>query len=152
MRAPLLRRIAEETGGRFYTPATAARLAEDITYMGRGVTVAQQKELWDMPIVLAALLGLLAAEWLLRRRWGSREEVGASRAPGPAGAARRCPGQLRAHRRRSGRRRGQRGGVPPVGRELADGARDRLKLPAEHVIYLGEDPTAIRAYLRPFDA
>jgi hypothetical protein len=70
MRAPLLRRIAEETGGRFYTPATAPRLAEDITYMGRGVTVAQQKELWDMPIVLVALLGLLAAEWLLRRRWG----------------------------------------------------------------------------------
>ncbi len=70
MRAPLLKRIAEETGGRFYTPDSVASLAEDITYLGRGVTVVQEKELWDMPIVLLLLVGLVGGEWLLRRRQG----------------------------------------------------------------------------------
>src|ERR1700722_11526074 len=38
MRAPLLKRIAEETGGRFFTPANAASLPDAISYSGRGVT------------------------------------------------------------------------------------------------------------------
>jgi hypothetical protein len=70
MRAALLKRIAEDTGGRFYTAATAASLADDITYLGRGVTVVQEKDLWDMPIVLLLLVGLVGGEWFLRRRVG----------------------------------------------------------------------------------
>ena len=70
MRPAFLRRVAEDTGGRFYTPATAATLPEDITYLGRGVTVVQEKDLWDMPAVLMLLVGLAGGEWLLRRRWG----------------------------------------------------------------------------------
>ncbi|HMB78858.1 MAG TPA: glutamine amidotransferase, partial [Vicinamibacterales bacterium] len=45
MRAPLLKRIAEDTGGRFFTPATAAALPEAISYSGRGVTVVEEREL-----------------------------------------------------------------------------------------------------------
>jgi len=70
MRATLLERIAEDTGGRFYTASTAGSLADDITYLGRGVTVVQEKDLWDMPIVLALLVGLVGGEWFLRRRVG----------------------------------------------------------------------------------
>jgi uncharacterized membrane protein len=70
MRPAYLRRVAEDTGGRFYTPATASTLPEDITYLGRGVTVVQEKDLWDMPAVLTLLIGLAGGEWLLRRRWG----------------------------------------------------------------------------------
>jgi uncharacterized membrane protein len=70
MRATFLRRVAEDTGGRFYTPATASSLPEDITYLGRGITVTQEKDLWDMPVVLVLLVGLAGGEWLLRRRWG----------------------------------------------------------------------------------
>ncbi len=70
MRPTLLRRIAEDTGGRFYTAADASSLADDITYLGRGMTVVQEKDLWDMPIVLALLMGLLGGEWFLRRRVG----------------------------------------------------------------------------------
>ncbi|HEX2167220.1 MAG TPA: glutamine amidotransferase, partial [Longimicrobiales bacterium] len=70
MRAPLLRRIAEETGGRFYTAANAAALAEDITYAGRGATVQEERDLWDMPAVFILLVTLLAGEWVLRRRKG----------------------------------------------------------------------------------
>jgi hypothetical protein len=70
MRAPLLRRIAEETEGRFFRASEAAGLAEAISYSGRGITVVEEKELWDMPIVLVALLGLMGAEWVFRRRKG----------------------------------------------------------------------------------
>jgi uncharacterized membrane protein len=67
MRGSLLRRIADDTGGRFFTPANVAALPEAVTYTGRGVTVVEERDLWDMPIVLFALLGLLAAEWGFRR-------------------------------------------------------------------------------------
>ena len=70
MRPAFLRRVAEDTGGRFYTPATASTLPEDITYLGRGVTVVQEKDLWDMPALLVLLVALAGGEWLLRRRWG----------------------------------------------------------------------------------
>ena len=70
MRQTFLARIAEDTGGRFYTPSTVSTLPEDITYLGRGVTVVQEKDLWDMPAVLLLLVGLVSCEWLLRRKWG----------------------------------------------------------------------------------
>lgn len=70
MRRPLLQRIADETGGRFYTPATMKTLPEDIAMTKRGVTVINQMDLWDMPIVLVLLVGLLSGEWAYRRRRG----------------------------------------------------------------------------------
>jgi uncharacterized membrane protein len=70
MRAPLLKRIAEDTGGRFFTPANAASLPEAINYSGRGVTVVEERELWDMPALFLALVGLIAAEWGYRRMRG----------------------------------------------------------------------------------
>jgi uncharacterized membrane protein len=69
-RPALLERIARETGGRYYTPETAEALARDIVYTNSGTTVIEQLELWDMPVMFVALLGLIAAEWLLRRRRG----------------------------------------------------------------------------------
>ena len=65
-----LRRIAAETGGRFYTAETAAGLAEDVRYAGRGVTSVEERELWNMPIILVALIGLVCAEWGYRRAVG----------------------------------------------------------------------------------
>ncbi|MCC7010845.1 MAG: hypothetical protein IT184_18680 [Acidobacteria bacterium] len=70
MRAPLLQRIAEDTEGRFFRAADAAALPEAISYSGKGITVVQERELWDMPIVLALLLGLMGGEWLYRRARG----------------------------------------------------------------------------------
>ena len=67
MRAQLLERVADETGGRFYRPADVGTLAEDIQYTGGGVTITEEHDLWDMPIVLLLLLGLLAGEWGFRR-------------------------------------------------------------------------------------
>jgi uncharacterized membrane protein len=70
MRAPLLRRIAEETEGRFFRADETGRLVEAITFSGKGITVVEEKELWDMPIVLMFLLGLMGGEWMFRRSRG----------------------------------------------------------------------------------
>ena len=70
MRAPLLRRISEETGGVYYTPQTVSSLADDVKYTGRGVTTVEERDLWDMPINFVLLIGLAGAEWFLRKRKG----------------------------------------------------------------------------------
>jgi hypothetical protein len=67
MRAPLLKRIAEETGGRFFRAADVASLPEAISYSGKGVTVVEERELWDMPALFLLLIGLVSAEWGYRR-------------------------------------------------------------------------------------
>jgi uncharacterized membrane protein len=69
MRAPLLRRIAEETGGRFYNNDVSS-LPEAISYSGRGVTVVEERDLWDMPAILLLLIAMTGAEWAYRRGRG----------------------------------------------------------------------------------
>ena len=69
MHAPLLKRIAQDTGGRFYTSDKMSSLADDLKYSGRGVTAVEERELWHMPILLMALVGIVCAEWGLRRMW-----------------------------------------------------------------------------------
>jgi uncharacterized membrane protein len=70
MHAQVLKRVSEETGGRFYTADNASGLAEDIKYGGRGVTTVEEHDLWHMPIVMIVLLGLMCAEWGFRRAAG----------------------------------------------------------------------------------
>jgi uncharacterized membrane protein len=70
MRRPLLSRIAEDTGGRLFTPATAASLPEAISYSGRGVTVVEERDIWDMPIILMLFIALVGGEWFYRRQRG----------------------------------------------------------------------------------
>ncbi|HEY7500746.1 MAG TPA: glutamine amidotransferase [Vicinamibacterales bacterium] len=70
MHAARLKRIAEETGGRFYTPETLGTLPEDLKYTGRGVTSVEERDLWHMPIVLFGLVALTCIEWAYRRAVG----------------------------------------------------------------------------------
>ena len=67
MRASLLERVADETGGRFYTPETVADLPDDIQYVGGGITVIEERDLWDMPVLLLLLVSLVLGEWGYRR-------------------------------------------------------------------------------------
>jgi uncharacterized membrane protein len=67
LRAGTLRRIAEETGGRYYAAAGIDTLADDLRYTGRGVTTVEEHDLWQMPIVLMLIVALLSAEWGYRR-------------------------------------------------------------------------------------
>ncbi|HEY9516292.1 MAG TPA: glutamine amidotransferase [Gemmatimonadaceae bacterium] len=70
LHASLLRRVAEETGGRYYTTGNAMGLANDLVYSEGGNTVVERLDLWDMPIVFGLLLALLTGEWWYRRARG----------------------------------------------------------------------------------
>jgi uncharacterized membrane protein len=70
MHAPVLRRIANDTGGRFFRADDTSKLVDAITYSGKGITVVEENELWDMPINLFLALGLMGAEWMFRRKRG----------------------------------------------------------------------------------
>ena len=66
----LLEKLSAETGGSYYKPADAQKLGKDINYSQAGITVRETRDLWDMPAIFLLFLGIRAAEWLLRRRWG----------------------------------------------------------------------------------
>lgn len=66
-RTSLLTRIADETGGQFYTPESVGTLPEDITISGAGVTLSEEHDLWDMPALFMLMLALMGAEWAYRR-------------------------------------------------------------------------------------
>jgi uncharacterized membrane protein len=66
----LLEKLAEQTGGRYYTPEDASKLANEISYSEAGITARETRDLWDMPAIFLLALGLRACEWLLRRKWG----------------------------------------------------------------------------------
>lgn len=70
LRVSLLRRIADETGGRYHTLSTLRSLPDDITLRGGGIAVTEELALWDMPLLLLLVLGLLGAEWGFRRLRG----------------------------------------------------------------------------------
>ncbi len=66
----LLQKLSDETGGRYWEQSELDRLPKEISYSEAGISVRDTKELWDMPVVFMALLGLMSADWLLRRKWG----------------------------------------------------------------------------------
>lgn len=66
-RRDLLDRIASETGGKTYDIDQIDALLDDLTYSASGATVREYRDLWDAPVFLLALIGLLGTEWALRR-------------------------------------------------------------------------------------
>jgi uncharacterized membrane protein len=70
LRKSFLERLSDETGGRFYSPEEAGRLADDISITGAGVTLTEERDLWDMPILFLLFVSLLAGEWIFRRKKG----------------------------------------------------------------------------------
>ncbi len=66
----LLEKLSDETGGRYWQQDEIGRLTKEISYSEAGISVRDTKELWDMPVVFLVLLGLMSADWLLRRKWG----------------------------------------------------------------------------------
>jgi len=69
MHGALLKRIAQDTGGRFYQAGSTSTLPDDLKYSGRGVTAVEERDLWHMPALLLALIGVICTEWGLRRYW-----------------------------------------------------------------------------------
>ena len=70
MRIDLLRRIASETSGAFYTVDQVERLPEALRHIERGTVMQEERDLWDLPLFFFLLVGLLSTEWFIRRRQG----------------------------------------------------------------------------------
>ena len=69
-RAALLRRIAEESGGGYYSPETLDDLPGDVPMAWTERTTRRELELWNSPWLLLGFVGLMSAEWALRRKQG----------------------------------------------------------------------------------
>jgi hypothetical protein len=64
----LLRRLADETGGRYYPAAVAEDLPRDIPDKVNIDVRPEETPLWDNPLLFLAIVSLLAAEWAVRKR------------------------------------------------------------------------------------
>jgi hypothetical protein len=68
----VLRRIARASGGAYLRAGDASRLPALLTAVNAVPAAPRLEDLWHRPAIFAALIVLLAAEWMLRRRWGLR--------------------------------------------------------------------------------
>ena len=66
---PLLRRLAQETRGEYLSLANVARLEKQLTSSEHVKRVFKQQRLYHTPAFFFLFIGLLAAEWALRKRW-----------------------------------------------------------------------------------
>jgi uncharacterized membrane protein len=66
----LLKRIAAETGGKYFPLSDARNLLEEIQYLEGANSERVTKDLWDMPINFLLIVGLASAEWFLRKKKG----------------------------------------------------------------------------------
>jgi hypothetical protein len=65
-----LRRLAEQSGGQFFRLDQIEQLAHRLDEIHDDVNHPVEIPLWDGPYLLAVVLGCLAAEWGLRKRFG----------------------------------------------------------------------------------
>jgi len=70
LQAPLLQRLAEVTGGRYFHLSDAENLPDAITVSKNSYSKLTEQEIWDAPIFFLAIVLLLAAEWFIRRAKG----------------------------------------------------------------------------------
>jgi uncharacterized membrane protein len=67
-----LRRIAEQSGGRYVAASDAGRISAWLRDSVPQNREQQRRDLWHNPWAFAFVIALLASEWTLRRRWGLR--------------------------------------------------------------------------------
>ncbi len=68
----VLGRIVRASGGRIVAPGETAALVATLTAALPAARVTVQRDLWHHGWSFAAVIVLLATEWILRRRWGMR--------------------------------------------------------------------------------
>jgi len=74
MNTPLLRGLAERTGGAFFTAGDLDGLGDSLStrasFAPRTVTTASDHKLWTAEFILALIVLLLSLEWFIRKRNG----------------------------------------------------------------------------------
>ena len=66
----LLKKLSEDTHGAYVAAADAEKLVDLIQLAGSAEEEVVTMDIWDNPWFFALLIGLLSAEWFLRRRRG----------------------------------------------------------------------------------
>ena len=68
----VLQRVAASSGGRVVDPGQIDAMVTDLRAAVPVANVVVRQDLWHTGWSFAVILLLLAAEWVLRRRWGLR--------------------------------------------------------------------------------
>ena len=67
---PLLERLADATGGRYFSLNSADEIANAVQFSEAGIVERQILDLWNMPALFMLLVLFKAGEWLVRLWWG----------------------------------------------------------------------------------
>jgi hypothetical protein len=67
-----LRRVSRNSGGRYVRAGEASRIPAWLQTAAPQNAAPERRDLWHEPWAFAFIVVLLAAEWILRRRWGLR--------------------------------------------------------------------------------
>jgi uncharacterized membrane protein len=68
----VLRRVSQASGGRYLSSGDLSELPSLLTASGAGRGTPRVEEAWQNIWMFVLIIGLLASEWVLRRRWGLR--------------------------------------------------------------------------------
>jgi hypothetical protein len=68
MHEHLLKQMAGLSGGHYFTIDDLPSLPQYIAGDERTTVIRREKDLWDMPLLLVLVIGLLGGEWFLRRK------------------------------------------------------------------------------------
>jgi hypothetical protein len=63
----LLEELASSSGGKYYEPVDAEKIADDLVVNTKKNTWTDKREVWDKWWVFLAFLGVVSAEWVVRR-------------------------------------------------------------------------------------
>ncbi|HID94722.1 MAG TPA: hypothetical protein EYP53_01515 [Candidatus Latescibacteria bacterium] len=66
----LLEELARGSGGRFYRAEEFSRLPGDLNLKRKRTVISSRFELWNRPWLLGLFVGLLTAEWIIRKKKG----------------------------------------------------------------------------------
>ena len=66
----MLRKLADATGGEFFTLEQVNRLPERLAAAGKAQEQVAEVRLWDSPYLFALIVGCLGVEWALRKHMG----------------------------------------------------------------------------------
>jgi uncharacterized membrane protein len=72
LNTPVLARLAAASGGRVLEPAQTSALLDALAANAPAAALAVRRDLWHNGWSLLTIVALLAAEWIVRRRWGLR--------------------------------------------------------------------------------
>ena len=67
---PLLTKLAEMSGGKYYPVAEANQLVNQISLVESATSQITDIDIWDLPLIFGMILMLLGLEWFLRKRGG----------------------------------------------------------------------------------